>query len=164
MNKIIFIFVALVLQGCGAIECIDSQFSREVRPIDQEFNIELRFQEKNMNMSIRCEEYYDSMCAERGNYWTIREVGKTSQYQTSKFLFYDNELGEVEVPIPQCSNMVRGKKTPLEHIVLKINGENYWLVSSEGNKHTYRPSQSSRSQGQTLTLKLNLEVNGEPIN
>lgn len=163
MKSVIIIFIALALEGCGIYECVDEKFVRETKPIEQEFNVELMLNETSWNMIIKCEEYYDAMCAERGNYWAIREVGYKSQYQTSIFKISDHDLGQVEVPIPKCTDMVKGRETPLKHLVLKIGGENYWLQSSTGNKRIYKPSKQSPKGEHSVEVDLLLKVNNVPI-
>ncbi len=138
MKKLLTIFILLALHGCGVYECIDTKFTRETNPIEQQFTVKLEFEGETMIMPIECEEYYDSLCAERGNYWAIRETGKESEYQRSSFQFKNLPLGQVEVPVPRCSDMVRGKKTPLDHIILRIEGEPFWLSASNGIKRTYK--------------------------
>ena len=163
MKRLSTILILLLLQGCGVYECIDTNVVRESKPIEQQFIVKLQFEGKTMSMPIKCEEYYDSMCAERGNYWAIREIGKKSQYQTSSFHFRSNSLGQVEVPIPRCSDMARGKKTPLDHIVLRIEGEPFWLSSSNGSKRTYKSRKTPSGEQKTVAIDLMLSVNGEAI-
>ena len=158
------LFILLALPGCGVLECVDEKFEREVKPIDQSFLIELEFQNREMmSMQIQCEEYYDAMCAERGNYWAIREVGFENEYKTSAFQFTDSQFGDVKIPIPKCSDMVRGKKTPLEYILPTIAGDTYWLTSSKGNVHTYSTSKALTNRVNTLTVELTMKVNHVPI-
>ncbi len=98
-------------------ECIDMKCEREVKPIDKTFDVTLEYQDSKMRVNRKCEEYYDAMCAECGNYWTVREVGFESQYQTSKFQFADAKLGGIESPVPSCRDMVNGR----EQVVKKKN-------------------------------------------
>src|SRR5262245_10520924 len=112
--KIILLSLLIALPGCGLYECIDMRFPRRVKPIGEVFDIQLELQQQSFAMQVRCEEYYDAMCAERGNYWSVREVGYVSDFQTSAFRFTDDKLGEIEVPIPRCVDMARGRQTPLE--------------------------------------------------
>ncbi len=163
MKILTTIFLLLLLQGCGVYECIDSKFVRETKPIHQQFIVKLQIEGETLSMPIECEKYYDSMCAERGNYWAVREVGKTSQYQTSSFHFRSNNLGLIEVPIPQCSNMARGRKTPLNHIVIKIEDEPFWLSSSNGTERTYKSRKVPDEQKKVATINMALSVNDRSI-
>ncbi len=144
-------------------ECLDSKLVRETKPIQQQFAVELQIEGETMSMLIECEEYYDAMCAERGNYWAVREIGKKSEYQTSAFQFRSKSLGQVEVPIPRCNDMARGKSTPLKHIVLRIEGEPFWLNSSNGSERTYKSRKTSDGQRKEIIIDMAMSVNGRQI-
>ncbi|MES9906005.1 MAG: hypothetical protein ABW168_25435, partial [Sedimenticola sp.] len=61
------------------------------------------------------------------------------------------------------SDMVRGKKTPLDHIILRIEGEPFWLSASNGIKRTYKLRKIPSVQQKLITVDLALSVNGRPI-
>jgi hypothetical protein len=158
--KILILIFALSLQGCYFYECIDTQIPRWTSKIDEVYHVEVVCNGKMYEKQIQCEKYYDSMCAERGNYWTYREVGFDSEYQKSTIMIRDEELGEIEIPVPSCKNMVEGRKTPLKHLLLKINGETYWLMSSDGELRTYQSDAHSKHPNNTVYIKLMMNVNG----
>jgi hypothetical protein len=160
MKNQLLIIAALFLQGCGVYECIDTIIPRSVRPIDQPIAIEIEFNDQVMSMTVHCEEYYEAMCSERGNSWSVREVGLESYNETSKFQFTDTVLGIVEIPIPNCENVVRGKVTPLNHIVIRINGEPYWLTSSEGNTRILQSNRYANTAQKSVQVTWSMRVNG----
>ena len=162
MKKFILISVFL-LQGCGVYQCIDTNFERATKSIDQEFNVELEFQDKSMSKIVHCDEYYDAVCAERGNYWAIREVGTESLYRGSSFEFNDSELGSVKIPLPNCSDMVKGKNIPLNHILPIIGGETYWLKSSAGMQRVYEAATPKGEPVKAVAVKLSIEINNVPL-
>ena len=140
------------------------KIEREVRPIEKEFLIDLDFQNTLISKNIKCEEYYDAMCSVRGNYWSVREVGFESQYQTSRFDFYEKGVGRVSIPIPKCIDMVRRIDTPLNHIIIQIDGENYWLTQSKGKTRTYKSSGMASKPEKTISVDMAIKVNNMPLN
>jgi hypothetical protein len=165
MKKLI-ISLVLLIQGCGVYECIDMKFSRTPEPIDKVYNIDLKFNDTKMNMGIQCEKYYEAMCAERGNYWTLREVGKEKYFETSNFKFIDPKLGSVSIPIPNCSDMVNDRTTSLNYIIPKINGESYWLKSSNKNIRTLSTGSNHFNKNEpikTITVDWELKVNDKSL-
>ncbi len=116
-----------------------------------------------MSMNVQYEDYYDTICAERGNYWSIREVGSKSQYQTSKFKFTDAKLEKVEIPIPSCRDMVNGKEYSLQDIVPQINGDNYWLQSCDGTVCTFLTTKYKNQEPKTVVVNWSLKVNNKPL-
>lgn len=162
MKKLVLILV-FALQGCGVYECIDMNFERETKPIDQDFNVVLEFQDKTMSKIVQCEEYYDAICAERGNYWAIREVGTESENRVSSFEFIDSELGVVKIPLPSCSDMVKGKNIPLKSVMPRIDGKTYWLKSTDGLQQVYKAATPKGEPEKTVKVKLSLEIDNVPL-
>ena len=150
----------LLLQGCGIFPCVDSQFTREPKSIDKQFEVVLTIDGKRTNKTISCEEYYDAMCAERGNFWSMREVGTASMNEKSVLAVQHKALGKIEVPVPGCASMVSGKLPPLEHTVLTIADEHYWLVDSNDRRKTYSDGKDPLKD---MALDLNLSVNGTSL-
>jgi hypothetical protein len=150
-----------LLSSCGVIECIDHQIDRDPVAIPDPYVVDLEFKDHpKYSMTVYCERYYDSMCAERANYWAIREVGKTSQYETSAFSISDPVLGEFVVPIPACSEVIKNKEIPLNHIVLNVDGKSMWLRGSEGDMRTYQTGSQANRVPEEIQVRLNLYVNG----
>ena len=156
--KKIALLAAILLQGCGAIECLDAKVDRPVISIEREFAVEFEFQNRRMTTKIKCEKYYDAICAERGNFWAIREVGQKSEYDRGDFEFSDGDLGKVQFPFPLCKNMVTGEKEPLAYFVPRIEGEPYWLRGSDGDIRTYGSGKKA------LKARVSIKVDGVPIN
>jgi|UniRef100_UPI004048F976 hypothetical protein len=159
------IFVGLsvcFLVGCTFINGLDAKIPRTVIPIDKTFVIELQYQNREIiRKEIHCEKYYDAMASVRGNYWAVREVGLSSQYQTSKIIIHDNEIGTIEFPIPVSEDLVESKRTLLKHLPLTINGKTFWFKSSKGSNHAYfRPAMHNNGIYESVTLNFTLKVNG----
>ena len=159
MKKLLLLSM-IVLSGCGVYECIDMKVEREPKPIDKTIIVGLAFQEQEMSMELKCEEYYDALCAERGNYWDVREVGSEKSGQTSSFKFTDPKLGNVEVSVPWCGDIVKGRMIPLKHILPKINGETYWLVSTENGVGKYQTSKHMSKTVKEAYFNLSMSING----
>jgi hypothetical protein len=101
------------------------------------------------------------MCAERGNFWAIREVGLKKYFQSSEIEISDDKIGMIKFPVPPSDDLVSGKSTPLGHLPLNINGKIYWYKASNGNKHTYfRPAMHNNGVDESLTLEFTLKANG----
>ena len=163
--RLLTVITISLLTGCGVYECIDETFIREPITIQPAFAIELRLNKQRVEKQVVCEHYYDAMCAERGNFWAFREKGFKHLGQTSKFVISDPELGTIELGIPPCQEMARGRPYPLKYVILTIKGEKYWLESSTGNLRTYATSTAHRdSVKKTAILHLDLLVNGQPLN
>jgi hypothetical protein len=109
---VIFIFS---LTGCGAIECLDSQFERAPIPIKGSNAIEFQYKDQAVIIKpVQCEKFYDAMCADRGNYWTVSETGFKRKYTTSKINIKVDGVGEIEVSHPTCEDLVQNKKITLK--------------------------------------------------
>ena len=158
--KKLLILSAILLSGCGVYECIDMRFERDPKPINKTIMVSVNFNDQHQNMEIKCEEYYDALCAERGNYWAVREVGSEKSGQTSSFVFNDPDLGKVEVSVPLCGDMLKGREIPLKHILPKINGETYWLVGSENGVGKYRTSKYLTESVKEASFNLQMSING----
>ncbi len=157
--KNLLLLSVIALNGCGVIECIDNKFERDPKPINETVTVSLTFQEKELSMEVKCEEYYDAMCAERGNYWAVREAGFENDGQTSSFRFTDPELGNVEVSIPRCGDMLKGRDIPLEYILPEINGDTYWLVGMENGIGIYRTSEYLTKIVKEAHIHLTMSIN-----
>ena len=158
------LILLLGLTGCGTIACIDHQFERDPVPISEPYVVTLEFADRApVSRTVHCEHYYDSMCAERGNYWSIREVGKRTQYDTSEFRIEDEVFGEVLVPLPACSAVIQDREISLENIVLKVNGRPMWLRASDGDLRTYQTAAFAGEAPEQIQLRLMISVDGEDL-
>jgi hypothetical protein len=162
MKKLLLLSV-IALNGCSVFECIDMKFEREPKPINETVTVNLTFQEQEMSIEVKCEEYYDALCAERGNYWEIREVGSEKAGQVSSFKFNDAELGEIEISIPLCGDMLKGREIPLKHILPKINGETYWLVGTGNGDGKYQTSKYMTTTVKEEYFNLSMSINGKQL-
>lgn len=156
--------ILISLQGCGVLECIDSKFEREAKPIDKKFVVNLNYRDmETQTKVIHCEEYYDAMCAERGNYWAIREVGLKNQYQTSSFKFIDAELGSIKYPVPTCQTLVENKKLSYKNLLPQIAEQTYFLKSSSGNQRTYATPKRKGVAQKEIQVELTVTINNVPL-
>ena len=162
MKKLLLMSV-FVLQSCGVYECIDMQFERVSKPIDQAFVVSLEFQDTKISKIVQCEEYYDAMCAERGNFWAIREVGTESQYRGSAFEFSDRALGNIKIPLPKCSDMVKEKTISLKSLMPEIEGKTYHLESSAGRHKIYKALAPVGKPAIIQNIELSMAINNVPI-
>ena len=161
--KIIFVILVLYLLNVfGVYQCIDSKFERKPRPIDQVYNVELEIDGQTFTKEIRCEHYYDAMCAARGNFWSIREVGAKSQYQSSKMLYKHPLYKLIEFPVPVCLNMVENKDLVLNHLLPKIDGKTHWITASAGKRRTYKTSRNAPNS-EAVVVELTVKINGVEV-
>ncbi|BBE50119.1 hypothetical protein OYT1_ch0552 [Ferriphaselus amnicola] len=163
VRNLLTILTIITLGGCGISECLDSKIVRPTKPVNKDFNIQLILNGKSMSMNVRCEEYYEAMCNERGNYWSLREVGKDHESQTSIFSTSDSRLGQVEFPVPDCRSMVRNGRLTLSDKLITINNEPYWLKSSKGNRRTFKSSTRPNYETKVVDVDLQLKINDVPI-
>lgn len=95
--------VSMFISSCGVVECLDSQFEREPIPLKDESLFEVTFPNGvTKSHIIKCEKYYDAICAERGNSWKIREVGKTGSYKQSHIPVLTDGF---EIELPTCRHL-----------------------------------------------------------
>ncbi|TWX64214.1 hypothetical protein [Colwellia sp. C1TZA3] len=156
------ILIVFLLSGCGAIECLDSQFERE--PIQIEGNNIIEFQYKDeaaIKKNMKCEKFYDAMCAERGNYWAVREVGFKRKYRTSKIEFFANGIGNVKISQPTCDDLIENKKITLESLNVTIDGSHYYFNKTIDGIHHYKTSENIKNKPvKYAELDFELRVNG----
>lgn len=155
------IWSMFLLHGCSVVPCIDAQIERAPKPVDEPYVVRLYLQGHEFAKTILCEEYYDAMCAERGNYWSVRETGAESQYEISNFDVHESSIGRIEIPVPSCTSMFTNQLPSLEHVILKINGQHYWLVASDGYVRTYNPGGAHGDPENSVGLELSMSVNGQ---
>ncbi|WP_155247679.1 hypothetical protein [Teredinibacter turnerae] len=162
MNRL-FIFISVFfLNACGVYECIDAKFEREPRPIDKVFNVDVTIDDAVFSKEVRCEHYYDAMCAERGNWWSIREVGKESKYQSSNVEYDHPKYGLIEFPVPDCLDMVEAREISLNHLLPKIAGKTHWLMDSKGNARVYKTHRNN-PDSEAVKVELTVKINGREI-
>ena len=155
------IWSVILLQGCGVVPCIDAQVERAPQPINEPYVVRLYLQGHDFTKTIHCEEYYDAMCAERGNYWSVREVGAESQYEISTFDVHESSVGRIEVPVPSCTSLFKNQLPSLKQVMPKINGQHYRLIASDGYARTYDPVGANGDPKNSVDLELSMSVNGQ---
>lgn len=177
------VIAAILLSSCGAIECIDAQIEREPIKISGESLFEITFGNgEHKSHVIKCEKYYDSMCAERGNSWRIREVGKSGEAKRS-YLPISNESGaSYELELPSCEKIIRlNSKITMKDIVIVWNknasktestelgqvtswlGKTYYYVSSENGIHTFKYGGYRDVPLEEIKFEFTLKLNGKTI-
>ncbi len=140
-----------LLAGCmsaiSAGNCLDALVPRGTTPVLPVHVFELKYKDQaSTSVRIACENYYDAMCAARGNQWSVREIGSTVSPYVVKFLtVHDEQLGTIEIARPSCE--VWGQATPERMISwVRINGEHYNFVSNGSSGYVYsRPGFINRS-------------------
>jgi hypothetical protein len=153
-----------LLGGCGVYECIDARFEREPRPVEQTFSVVLDYEGTRHQRDVQCEEYYDAMCAERGNYWSTRQVGTASRYDNGAFHVTHERLGPLTIPLPSCTDMTSGRDTPLDHLVISAGGNNHYrLIASDGDLRTYEAMPHASKPGEIVRIRLSMRVNGRAL-
>lgn len=107
LKFLVLLSLVILTSSCGVIECVDSQFERKPVAIDGESNFEVVLSNKESKFHrITCEKYYDSMCAERGNSWKVREVGKQGEYKRSYIPIADTSGVIFELELPNCEKII----------------------------------------------------------
>ena len=160
---VIFIFCNF-LSGCMVYECIDELFPRAPKPIDDEFIVELKYNERDVvKKKMVCEEYYDAICAERGNFWTVREVGREFVYQSSVIEVHDSAIGNIIFPLPLCTELVQIPNIIFGLPKIRIDGIPYGPKHSDGKFHTYQSYPGFSPTVNTVVLNFDLKINGESV-
>lgn len=178
--KLFFLLSLLLLTtACGVIECVDSQFDRKPVEIAGASNFEVVFSNGQSRFHrIKCEKYYDSMCAERGNSWRVREVGKQGEYKRSYIPIVD-ELGVTfELELPNCEKLISlNSKISMEDISITWNrkasktettelgqvtswlGKRYKYVSTTNGVHHFKNGGYRDVPLEIIALNFTLKLN-----
>lgn len=141
-TAILALLLPVLLAGCmsaiTAGNCLDALVPRGTTPVVPVHVFELKYKNRtSTSVRIACENYYDAMCAARGNQWSVREIGSTVHHSAVKFLsVHDEQLGTIEIARPSCE--VWAQVTPERMISLvRINGEHYNFVSNGASGYVY---------------------------
>ncbi|WP_141235681.1 hypothetical protein [Pseudoalteromonas sp. NBT06-2] len=183
MKYLGLIFASALLSACGVIECVDSQFEREPVNINGESLFEITFSNGELKShAIKCEKYYDSMCAERGNSWRIREVGKSGEHKRSYLPIPSESGSSYELELPNCEKIIRlNSQITMKDIAIVWNkdasktestelgkvtswlGKSYHYVSSENGVHNFKYGGYRDVPLEELKLEFTLKLNGKTI-
>jgi len=152
------IAAAFYVAGCGVYECIDAKIPRTPIPMEP-ISVEIAYSGAPVvQREIHCERYYDALCAERGNYWSVRQVGMKSQHDISWVSIQDPRIGEIRLDLPLCNYVHQGRVTTLKWVHPMINGEHYSYVKSAGRIHIYRTW--SKGSWKPIELEFDYKING----
>jgi len=72
---------------------------------------------------IQCEKYYDAICSTRENFWAVRETGLGGYMSVRRIKVTEAKLGEIEIGLPQCVNLVKDEMLPLNWHSVYVRGE-----------------------------------------
>jgi hypothetical protein len=158
------VFATLVLNGCGAIPCVDSKFGRRAEPIPGNHTASLAVPGlENANRMFSCERYYDAMCASRGNYWAIREIGTRDHHSPSSISTEIDGIGIFAIDLPLCKNIVEGRPTDLSHLSVKINGDAYYFIRRNGPEYTYKKIGPAGAPQPEVNVNFALLIDGAEV-
>lgn len=157
------------LTGCGVAECIDATIPRPSQRLPGSHVIEIEYKAQSaITATVTCEKYYDAMCAERGNYWSTREVGTTDPPSLVRFIAVnDADLGEIEIPRFGCE-LFNGPAPQEFWPFIRVNGETYFYSSETGGGYVFikRDSalhESDSAVAKSVTLPFTIRVDGEAL-
>lgn len=178
LRFLVLFFVSMFISSCGVIECVDSQFEREPIPIKGESLFEVAFPNGvTKSHSIKCEKYYDAICAERGNSWKIREVGKKSSHKRSHIPVLTDGY---EIELPNCRQLKdtnskitmndisivwnkdgsETKQTNEGTVVTSWLGKSYYYVSSKNGIHRFKTDGYRDVPLEIVEFEFDLKLNG----
>ena len=182
--RFIGIFItSIFLSACGVIECVDSQFERQSIAIDGESFFEILLADgKSISYAIKCEKYYDSMCAERGNSWQIREVGKSNEYKRSYLPITSESKVSYDLELPSCEEIIKlnsivkmkdmsvvwnkndskTEKTELSQVTSWL-GKRYHYVSTINGVHSFKYGGYRDVPLEMVKLDFTLKLNGKVV-
>ncbi|TLX45075.1 hypothetical protein C1E24_20875 [Pseudoalteromonas phenolica] len=183
LRFLVLFFVLVLTSSCGVIECVDSQFERESVAIDGESGFEVVFSNGESKFhSIKCEKYYDSMCAERGNSWRTREVGKSGEYKRSYMPVSDKSGIAFELELPNCEKLIKlNSQIQMEDISITWNrnesktektelgqvtswlGKRYNYVSTKSGVHSFKSGGYRDVPLEIIELEFTLKLNGTVV-
>lgn len=181
LRKLTIICIAVAVNACGVIECVDSQFERKPIPIKGEYNFTVSFPSGDSSSHIiKCEQYYDSMCSERGNSWSVREVGKSGSYKNSYIPIASTEY---ELQLPQCNEILKpNEKLNIKDLRIVWNkeasktehtefgevtswlGKSYIYVETKNGIHSFKTGGYRDVPLEVIKLKFDISLNGQPLN
>ena len=172
-TAVLALFLPVLLAGCmsaiTAGNCLDALVPRRTTPLVPVHVFELKYKDRaSTSVRIACENYYDAMCAARGNQWSVREIGSTEHHSMVKFLsVHDENLGTIEIARPSCE--VWAQATPEKIISLvRINGELYNFVSIGSPGYLYSRNgfingKNSRGVPNTVVLDFVAKYDGRVL-
>lgn len=183
LRFIVIFITSIFITSCGVIECVDSQFEREPVAIEGEYLFDITFDDNRSTFhAIKCEKYYDAICAERGNSWRIREVGKLNAYKRSALPVSSDSNTQYDLILPNCEKMIKLNaqiKMKDLHIVwnkgaLKIEktktgqvttslSKSYHYLSTENGVHRFKYGGYRDVPLEVITLKFSIKLNGKII-
>jgi hypothetical protein len=183
LRFISILFGSIFLSGCGLIECIDTQIERKPIPIDKKLLFDLSIVDQpDTSIEVVCEKFYDSMCAERGNYWSIRQTGLKSSFGSSSVKLKNDNETSYELEFPHCKKLVTDKEITLkdtrivwgrEKVKVEAFGENgkieSWLgksfryLSSQGAVHKYKYGGYKGAPLEIIEFEFSIYLNGQLI-
>lgn len=161
---VLVVFVSAALGGCGINSCIDGLVKRAPKPIEGTHAFEVAFSGQPVaRKEYKCEKYYDSMCAERGNYWAVREVSTRNNLTPSKLAVTVPGVGIVEFEVPRCEDLLEGKRLRPDLFPLRIDGTNYFYTRSEGAVRVYRKSALRGAPEVFINLQFEVTIDGKVV-
>ena len=172
-TAVIALLLSVPLAGCmsaiTAGNCLDALVPRSTTPVVPVHVFELKYKDRaTTSVRIACENYYDAMCAARGNQWSVREIGSKVHHSVVKFVtVHDEKLGTIEIARPSCE--VWAPATPDKAISLvRINGELYNFVSTGASGHRYSRNEFTnrgkpQSEPRTVVLDFVAKYDGRVL-
>jgi len=164
MKRLIIALLSFCLSGC-VVECIEAKIDRPAFPIPGSHVAELRVAGMEpIRKAITCEKYYDAICAERGNYWAIREVGTADQSSPSRISVEIAGIGKVEVQMPACKALVGHQSSSLKMPVIYVGGQLYFYAGTDGPFQIYKwAGKKVWEQEKTVRIQFQFLVDGQAI-
>jgi hypothetical protein len=160
MKRILILpLAAVLLSGCGVVECIDAQIPRSAEQLKEPITVEIAYAGAEVvRREIRCERYYDAQCSERGNRWSIRQAGAKDEHEKGLAKIIAPQIGEIVFDLPLCNYVHQGRVTTLKWVHPRINGELYSYVESHGQRHLFRTRSGNSTK--TIELQFDYKING----
>src|SRR3546814_17468160 len=93
------------------------------------------------------------MCAERGNYWSTREIVTEGPSSRVRFITIEEpDLGEIKIVRPSCE-LFRGPMPEHFHPMVRVNGEAYFYFSKNDEGYIFFKRSEKSRVGKTCVRK-----------
>ena len=183
LRFLIIFLTSIFITSCGVIECVDSKFERESLALDGESLFEIIFEDgKSKSHLIKCEKYYDAICAERGNSWRIREVGKSGAHKRSYLPITNKSNVAYDLVLPNCEKIIKlnsqikmkdlhvvwnkdaskTEKTETGQVTSWL-GKSYYYISTKQGVHSFKYGGYRDVPLEVIKLKFTIKLNGKVV-
>ena len=122
------------------VNSIDASIPRKAQADLGHYVVTLCYEDqKPIEKVLRFESYYDAQCSVRGNYWSWREIGKQTDYDSDTSIeINDKNLGLIQFSLIHDGTLLikPWANRPLHSLF--VNRNEYFYLRSKGRNHIYQ--------------------------